>query len=57
VLERAIANLGDSRAMAITRPGKKVDKPIERGGLLLPPGFKNPIRKEIQFRRKEQRNF
>jgi hypothetical protein len=43
--------------MAITWPDKKVDKPIERGGLLSPPGFKNPIRKEIQFRRKEQRNF
>jgi hypothetical protein len=57
MLERAIANLGDSRAMAITRPDKKVDKPIERSGLLLPPGFENPIGKEIQFRRKEQWNF
>jgi hypothetical protein len=57
VLERAIANLGDSRTMAITRFDKKVDKPIERGGLLLPPAFKNPIRKDVQFRWKEQRNF
>jgi hypothetical protein len=57
MLKRAITNLGNSRAMAITRPGKKVDKPIEGSGLLLPAGFKNSIRKEIQFRRKEQRNF
>lgn len=57
MLEGAIANLGNSGAMAITRPGKKVDKPIEGSGLLLPAGFKNPIRKEIHFRWKEQRNF
>ena len=43
--------------MAIILPDKKVDKPIERSGLLLPPGFKNSIREEIQFRRKCQRNF
>jgi hypothetical protein len=44
MLERAMANFCDSRAMAITRPDKKVDKPIERGSFLLPLGFKNPIR-------------
>ena len=57
MFERAIANLGDCRAMAITLPDKKIDKPVERSGLPLPPGFKNSIGKEIQFRREEQRNF
>jgi hypothetical protein len=47
VLERAIANLGDSRARAITPPDKKIHQPIKRGSLLLPPGFKEAIGKEI----------
>src|SRR5215471_8189387 len=35
MLKRAIANLVERRALAITRPDKKVNKPIQRGRCLL----------------------
>jgi hypothetical protein len=52
VLERAITNLGDASALAISWRNKKVYETIERFMILVPTRFKHTIRKKIQFSRK-----
>ncbi len=52
MLERAITNLGDASALAISWRKKKLHETIERFTILMPTRFKHTIRKKIQFRRK-----
>jgi hypothetical protein len=47
VLEGAITNLGDGPVLAIAWRRQEIHEAIERGGILVPAGFKDPIRKEI----------
>jgi hypothetical protein len=57
VLERAITNLGDASALAISWRNKKVHETIERLAIQMPTGFKHTIRKKIQFSWKIQRHL
>ena len=52
VLERAITNLRDASALAISRRNKKVHEKIERFTILMPTRFKHTIRKKIYVGRK-----
>jgi hypothetical protein len=47
VLEGATTNLGDGPALAIAWRHQEIHEAIKRGRILLPAGFKDPIRKEI----------